>query len=99
MAVTLVSLRTAHPEFTTVPDAVVQAAIDSATARLESTIYGTLHDDAITWLACYIAVTSPYARDKRRKAELGIPEGYLGEWEAVTRAAARSHRYHTGQTG
>lgn len=99
MAVTLATLRTAHPEFVDSPDAVVQAAIDDATLHTESTIFSAAaaHDSAITWYACYLISTSPYNRDKRRRVDLGIPEGYLSEYERIARASARAHRWMTGQ--
>ena len=98
MAVTLASLRAAHPEFVDSPDLVVQAAIDSAVLRTESTIFGSqaLVDEAVTWLACYLVSTSPYSRDKRRTATIDIAAGYLKEYEQICRAAGRAFRRISG---
>ena len=97
MAVTLASLRAAHPEFVDSPDAVVQAAIDSSTLRTESTVFGDLHDEAITWLACYLVSTSPYSRDKRRT--MADPSlGYLEEYHRLCRACSRADRYVSGMS-
>ena len=98
MAGTLVSLRAAHPEFETAPDVVVQSAIDEATDRVECSIFGTRHDAAVTWLACYLVSTSPYSRDKRRNGTLDVPEGYLDQYERIARSAGRAHRWISGQT-
>lgn len=65
MAVTMASLRAAHPEFEDSPDAVVQDSIDKATNQLDSATFGDLLDDATEWLSCWLIVTSPYSRDKK----------------------------------
>jgi hypothetical protein len=101
VAVTLASLRAAHPEFTTFDATALQASIDQATDLIEATIFEdvTQHDTAITWYACYLASTSPYGRDMRRKGDLEIPEGYYAGYMEVAKPEARAHRFITGQTG
>jgi hypothetical protein len=65
MTVTPASLRAAYDEFSTAPDALVQARIDYATQQCDSTAWGALLDQGITLLACHMLALSPSARDLR----------------------------------
>jgi hypothetical protein len=92
MAVTLASLRAAHPEFTDTPDAVVQAGIDSAEARLSEDELEDLYDEAVTWLACDLIYTSPYSRDKRSSRTAAGLSYYYQRFEEIAEPIGRSER-------
>ena len=85
MAVTMASLRANHPEFTDTPDAVVQDGIDKATAQLDSQTFGDLIDDATEWLACWLIVSSPYARDKKMSV-MSSKATYLDHYQDIETA-------------
>ena len=82
MAVTAASLRIAHPEFTSAPDAVVNAAIASAAACHDSEVWGTLLDSGVELKACDTLARSPYGRDMRLTKDV-MSTVYLEEWKRL----------------
>jgi hypothetical protein len=59
-------------------DARIQAAIDDATARTDSSVFGVDTEAAIFYLAAHLLVASPSGKDSRLKGE-GFQSLYLEE--------------------
>jgi len=94
MAVTATTLRTAHPEFTDSPDAVVNAAITDAQATVNETVLGDNYDQAVTLLACHLISRSPYSRDLRLPFGEYDEDGYYRRYEQLIRVAGRAYRVY-----
>ena len=72
------TFRARAPEFRGAADARVDAAIASATARTDATIFGARTDDAIFFLAAHLLASSPTGTEARLKGE-GFESVYLAE--------------------
>ena len=96
MSVTIATLRTAYPEFTNCPDAVLNAAISNATLRCDEDVLQSHYDLAITLLACHFAAISPYGVDLRLQSQgsKSSPTStpYYEMWEKLARAAGSAYR-------
>ena len=91
MAVTAASLKVAHPEFTSAPDVVVNAAIASAVGFHDSEVWGTLLDTGVELKTCDLLARSPYGRDMRLVKD-GLTTVYSLEWERLRTQVARAWR-------
>ena len=98
MAVTPASFRTHHETWwATVPDAILQAAIDRATRRYDATEIDDPddYDDLVEWAVAYAVGSGPSCRDKRTlpTADAGsILDTYLKERDRIAHAYGRSGR-------
>jgi len=65
MTVTAASLIAEFPEFDLDGSntAIIQAKIDAATLRTDATVWGTMRDEGIKYLAAHLLALSPFARE------------------------------------
>ena len=98
MAVTPASFRSHHETWwATVPDAILQAAIDRANRRYDSTEIDDAsdYDDLVEWAVAFEVGSGPYCRDKRTlpAADAGSSLAtYQGERDRIVMAYGRSGR-------
>jgi hypothetical protein len=76
----LAAFRARRPEFTAIPDATVQAALDDAEARTDADVFGALVNEAHMWLAADILATGPHGREARHKMTgVALPSSYAAK--------------------
>ena len=90
MAVTRTTLIADFPEFTGADSTMVTAKIAIATARVNSSVLGDQHDNAVTLLSCHLIATSPYNRDQRMS--FGDADSYYAEYLELIRPAGHLTR-------
>lgn len=91
MTVTRNSLRVAYPEFTNVPDTLIDAHIDLAVANTDEEVLGDRYDLAVLLRACHTIAMSSFGE----KLHIEIRDGqtsYGQSDEALRRAAGASWR-------
>ena len=93
MAVTLASLRAAHPEFVDLPDGVAQDAIDQATRRHDTEVWGDIVDDGILLLACHLIAISPFGAQAQLVIQRDGDSIYGVLWRELCRTVGASFRW------
>ena len=85
MSVTRITLIARFPEFTSTPEALVNASIADAILQVDSDYYGTKADMAITYLAAHLIALNPLGEMARldKKGEKTI---YLLLFDKVKRS-------------
>jgi hypothetical protein len=71
MALSLQTWRTQYPEFASAPDALVQAYLDRALARIDASVWGTLADQGQGLLAAHTLALAPNGQFARLTSEKG----------------------------
>lgn len=96
MAVTTASLKTNFPEFTDVPDAIVQAKIDDSTAQHNAETWADQLDIGIELYACHLLATTPHGGMARLINDTG-QSIYQENWLRMSRAVGRAWRVISGE--
>lgn len=68
-----------HGEFSELEPETLQAALDEATLRTDSEVFGTSTEEAIGWLAGHLLVAGPNGRKVREALGKGAESTYLNE--------------------
>ena len=87
MAWTAATYKAAYPEFAATPDAQVTAALNSATLRCDSRLFGASIDDAIGLLAGHLLSISPSGQQSRLASD-SADTTYYQEWLRLARVGA-----------
>lgn len=89
MAWTAATFRAARPEFAEIADAVVTLALSDAASEVDSRVYGTTYDQAVSLLAAHKLSITPYGQGARLEPKSGDgTTTYLAEFERLTRKKA-----------
>ena len=92
MAVTLASLRAAHPEFSNTPDGVLSNAITQAENRVDEASWGIRHDDGIMLLACHLAAATAYGSGGRLTSDSKNRTIYWHDYKDLAKTVGSSWR-------
>lgn len=91
MTITRDSLRIAYPEFTSAPDALIDAHIDSAALQVDAAVYGDKTDLAILLHACHMIASSQFGERLSLKND-ATSTAYKQLFDCITRSAGSSWR-------
>lgn len=99
MAVTLADFRTAHPEFSAAPDALVERCLGEAHDRVPENVWGPKRDAGIRYLAAHLITITPGGLDMRvgYGGQDKIGDLYDREFRRLKRSVAHGFRV-TGDT-
>lgn len=91
MAVTAAQIQAEFPEFAETPDAVIDAKIADAQARISTATWGSLNDQGVKYLACHLIAMMPQGEQSKLMVEKEVTE-YLLEYRRLLASVASGCR-------
>lgn len=94
MAILIATFKVRFPEFDpgdASNDALIQAMLDDAEARINSTLFGALEDSAHGWLTAHLLTVHPYGINARAVDDK-TEDPYLKQWKILARSVGMGFR-------